>query len=128
MSQMEDENVIQDRLFEELPPDRMFYKIRDVAKILDVKTHVLRYWETEFPTLNPQKNKNGQRVYTKKDVEMAMEIKRLLHVEKYSIAGAKRLLKKKKSGGKEAAATALDAMKFAREELSGLLATLQTEI
>ncbi|MBF0292979.1 MAG: MerR family transcriptional regulator [Nitrospinae bacterium] len=125
---MEDENVIQDRLFEELPPDRMFYKIRDVAKILDVKTHVLRYWETEFPTLNPQKNKNGQRVYTKKDVEMAMEIKRLLHVEKYSIAGAKRLLKKKKGGGKETASLALDAMKSVREELSGLLATLQVEI
>lgn len=125
---MEDENVIQDRLFEELPPDRMFYKIRDVAKILDVKTHVLRYWETEFPTLNPQKNKNGQRVYTKKDVEMAMEIKRLLHVEKYSIAGAKRLLKKKKGIGKETASPALDALKSVREELSGLLATLQVGI
>lgn len=126
MSDMEDENVSQDRLFEDLPLDRMFYKIRDVANILDVKTHVLRYWETEFPTLNPQKNKNGQRVYTKKDVEMALEIKRLLHVEKYSIAGAKRLLKKKK-GGKEMG-PALDALRSAREELVGLLETLQTGI
>lgn len=124
---MEDENVSQDRLFDDLPLDRMFYKIRDVAKILDVKTHVLRYWETEFPTLNPQKNKNGQRVYTKKDVEMAMEIKRLLHVEKYSIAGAKRLLLKKKKGGKETG-PALDALRSAREELVGLLETLQTGI
>lgn len=128
MGEMEEENISQDRLFEDLPPDRMFYKIRDVAKILDVKTHVLRYWETEFPTLNPQKNKNGQRVYTKKDVEMAMEIKRLLHVEKYSIAGAKRLLKKKKGGGKETSSPALDAMRSAREELAGLLATLQEGI
>ena len=125
MSQMEDENVIQNRLFEDPQPDRMFYKIRDVAKILDVKTHVLRYWETEFPTLSPQKNKNGQRVYTKKDVEMAREIKRLLHVEKYSIAGAKRLLLKKKKGGKEASSPALDALRSAREELYGLLETLQ---
>jgi DNA-binding transcriptional MerR regulator len=127
MGDMEDENVSQDRLFDDLPLDRMFYKIRDVAKILDVKTHVLRYWETEFPTLNPQKNKNGQRVYTKKDVEMAMEIKRLLHVEKYSIAGAKRLLLKKKKGGKETG-PALDALRSAREELVGLLETLQTGI
>jgi DNA-binding transcriptional MerR regulator len=127
MNEMEDENVSQDRLFEDLPLDRMFYKIRDVAKILDVKTHVLRYWETEFPTLNPQKNKNGQRVYNKKDVEMAMEIKRLLHVEKYSIAGAKRLLKKKK-GGKEASSPALYALRYAREELCGLLETLQAGI
>lgn len=126
MSGMEENNVTQDRLFEELQPDRMFYKIRDVAKILDVKTHVLRYWETEFPTLNPQKNKNGQRVYTKKDVEMAMEIKRLLHVEKYSIAGARRLLKKKK-GGKETS-SALEALRSTREELASLLATLQMEV
>jgi len=126
---MEDENVSQDRLFEDLPLDRMFYKIRDVAKILDVKTHVLRYWETEFPTLNPQKNKNGQRVYTKKDVEMAMEIKRLLHVEKYSIAGAKRLLlKKKKGGGKEISSPALDVLRSAREDLVGLLVTLHAGI
>lgn len=125
---MEDEIANQDLLFEDLPPDRMFYKIRDVARILDVKTHVLRYWETEFPTLNPQKNKNGQRVYTKKDVEMAMEIKRLLHVEKYSIAGARQLLKKKKGGGKEASSNALDAMRSARDELAGLLATLQAGI
>lgn len=126
MSQMEEENVAQDRLFENPPADRMFYKIRDVAKILDVKPHVLRYWETEFPTLNPRKNKNGQRVYTKKDVEMAMEIKRLLHVEKYSIAGARRLLRKKK-GGKETV-SALDALRSARDELSGLLATLRAGI
>ena len=123
---MEEENLAQDRLFENLPADRMFYKIRDVAKILDVKPHVLRYWETEFPTLNPQKNKNGQRVYTRKDVEMAMEIKRLLHVEKYSIAGARRLLRKKK-GGKEAG-PALDVLRSTREELSGLLETLRAGI
>lgn len=123
---MEEESVVQDRLFENLPADRMFYKIRDVAKILDVKPHVLRYWETEFPTLNPQKNKNGQRVYTRKDVEMAMEIKRLLHVEKYSIAGARRLLRKKK-GGKETG-HALDVLRSTREELSGLLETLRAGI
>jgi DNA-binding transcriptional MerR regulator len=126
MSEMEEENAGQDRLFEDLPSDRMFYKIRDVSKILDVKPHVLRYWETEFPTLNPQKNKNGQRVYTRKDVEMAMEIKRLLHVEKYSIAGARRLLKKKK--GVKETGPALEALRSAREELSGLLETLQAGI
>lgn len=82
-------------------PDKMFYKIRDVAKIAGVKPHVLRYWESEFPTLKPQKNRNGQRIYTRKDIDVVLEIRQLLHGEKYSIAGARQLLKKKKGGGVE---------------------------
>jgi len=105
--------------------ERMFYKIRDVAKIAGVKPHVLRYWESEFPVLNPQKNRNGQRVYTKKDMELVLEIKRLLHDEKYSIAGARQAIKKKK-GGEEDSKSAL-ALKMARNELSGLLELLNKE-
>ncbi len=78
-------------------PEKMFFKIRDVAEIVDVKPHVLRYWESEFPTLHPKKNRNGQRIYTKADIEHALEIKRLLHVERYSIAGARQKMKKGKS-------------------------------
>ncbi|MBF0170743.1 MAG: MerR family transcriptional regulator [Nitrospinae bacterium] len=77
-------------------PEKMFYKIRDVARIVDVKPHVLRYWESEFPSLKPQKNRNGQRIYTRKDIDVALEIKQLLHIEKYSIAGARQFLKRRR--------------------------------
>lgn len=83
-------------------PGKMFYKIREVAGIVGVKPHVLRYWETEFPTLKPQKNRNGQRIYTQKDIECAQEIRQLLHVERFSIAGAKQRLRKKKKQGAKA--------------------------
>lgn len=83
-------------LLDSVIPDKMFYKIREVAKIADVKPHVLRYWESEFPSLKPQKNKNGQRVYSRKDIDLILEIRKLLHIEKYSIAGARQALKKKR--------------------------------
>ncbi len=77
-------------------PEKMFYKIRDVAGIVGVKPHVLRYWESEFASLSPKKNRSGQRIYTRKDIDNALEIKRLLHVERFSIAGARQSLKRKK--------------------------------
>jgi DNA-binding transcriptional MerR regulator len=77
-------------------PDKMFFKIREAAEIVGVKPHVLRYWETEFPQLSPQKNRNGQRVYTRKDIETALNIRNLLHVERFSIAGARARLRKKR--------------------------------
>jgi len=83
-------------------PDRMFFKIREVAGIVGVKPHVLRYWESEFPSLKPKKNKSGQRIYTRKDIDSALEIRRLLHVERFSIAGARQHLKKKKGQGPRA--------------------------
>ena len=105
-------------------PDKMFFKIRDVAKIVDVKPHVLRYWESEFPTLNPQKNRNGQRMYTRKDVEMAAEIRKLLHLERYSIAGAKQKLKKRKRV--ETHKTDIfDTLRVTKSELVGILDILK---
>jgi len=77
-------------------PDKMFFKIREAAAIVGVAPHVLRYWETEFPQLAPQKNRNGQRIYTRKDVEAALNIRNLLRVDRFSIAGAREKLKKKK--------------------------------
>jgi DNA-binding transcriptional MerR regulator len=73
----------------------MFFKIGEVSKILDVDPHVLRFWESEFKQLNPTKNKKGQRVYQKKDVETAILIKKLLYEEKFTIAGAKNQLRGK---------------------------------
>ncbi|MGK7346375.1 MAG: MerR family transcriptional regulator [Candidatus Nitrospinota bacterium M3_3B_026] len=106
-------------------PEKMFYKIRDVAKIADVKPHVLRYWESEFPQLSPHKNKNGQRVYTRKDIDIALEIKHLLYEEKYSIAGARKRLKKKKSAPRTTGA--MESVRQAREELAGLLDIMKKE-
>lgn len=81
-------------------PQKLFFRIGEVCDLIQVQPHVLRYWETEFPTLAPQKNRAGQRVYRRKDVEMVMRIRDLLYVEKFTIAGArKRLIEESKRGG-----------------------------
>ncbi len=71
-------------------PDKLFYKIGEVSKITGVETYVLRYWETEFPFLRPRKNRSGQRVYIKKDLEMIMQIKKMLYLERYTIEGVRK--------------------------------------
>src|ERR1044071_1703941 len=73
-------------------PEKLFFKIGEVCELAGVQAHVLRYWETEFPMLAPQKNRAGQRTYRRKDVEMALRIKELLYDEQYTIAGAKKKL------------------------------------
>jgi DNA-binding transcriptional MerR regulator len=73
-------------------PDKLFYKIGEVSRIVGVEPYVLRYWETEFPFLKPRKNRSGQRVYIKKDVEMLLAIKRLLYQERYTIEGVRKRL------------------------------------
>jgi len=73
-------------------PEKLFFKIGEVCDLAGVQAHVLRYWETEFPMLAPQKNRAGQRTYRRRDVEMALRIKELLYDEQYTIAGAKKRL------------------------------------
>jgi len=73
-------------------PDRLYFKIGDVARICAVKTYVLRFWETQFPQLNPNKSGTGQRLYRRRDVEMALEIKRLVHEEGFTLSGARQAL------------------------------------
>lgn len=73
-------------------PEKIFFRIGEVCDLIKVQPHVLRYWETEFPMLTPQKNRAGQRVYRRKDVEMVMRIRNLLYEEKFTIAGAKKKL------------------------------------
>jgi DNA-binding transcriptional MerR regulator len=70
--------------------ERLFYKIGEVSDVAGVEPHVLRYWESEFPFLKPRKNKTGQRIYTRKDLEMVLHIKTLLYKEKYTIAGVRK--------------------------------------
>jgi DNA-binding transcriptional MerR regulator len=73
-------------------PDKLFYKIGEVSRIVGVEPYVLRYWETEFHFLKPRKNKSGQRVYIKKDVELLLTIKKLLYQERYTIEGVRKRL------------------------------------
>ncbi len=71
---------------------KLFYKIGDICKICEIQPHVLRYWETEFTTLSPTKNRAGQRIYREKDLQVVETIKRLLYQEGYTISGANRKL------------------------------------
>ena len=80
-------------------PEKLFFKIGEVCELAGVQAHVLRYWESEFPMLAPQKNRAGQRVYRKRDVEMALRIKELLYEDQYTIAGAKKRLNNELRGG-----------------------------
>jgi DNA-binding transcriptional MerR regulator len=73
-------------------PEKLFFKIGEVCQLAGVQAHVLRYWESEFPMLAPQKNRAGQRTYRRRDVEMALRIRQLLYDEQYTIAGAKKKL------------------------------------
>jgi DNA-binding transcriptional MerR regulator len=73
-------------------PDKLFFKIGEVCELVGVQAHVLRYWETEFSMLQPQKNRSGQRTYRRRDVEMALRIRQLLYDEGFTIAGAKKRL------------------------------------
>lgn len=69
-----------------------FFKIGEVARLLGVKPHVLRYWESEFPSLKPRKNPSGQRLYARADIETLTEIRDLLYTECYTISGARQFL------------------------------------
>jgi DNA-binding transcriptional MerR regulator len=71
-------------------PDKLFYKIGEVSRIADVEPYVLRYWETEFSFLKPRKNKSGQRVYVRRDLELVLEIKKLLYDDRYTIEGVRK--------------------------------------
>ncbi|MFY9557463.1 MAG: MerR family transcriptional regulator [Blastocatellia bacterium] len=79
-------------------PEKLFFRIGEVCDLIKVQPHVLRYWETEFPMLAPQKNRAGQRVYRRKDVEMVLKIRDLLYEEKFTIAGAKKRLMEEARG------------------------------
>jgi DNA-binding transcriptional MerR regulator len=73
-------------------PDRLYFKIGDVAQICGLETYVLRFWETQFPQLKPNKSGTGQRLYRRREVELVLEIKRLVHEQGYTLAGARHAL------------------------------------
>lgn len=76
-----------------LPPVKLYYRIGEVAELVGVEPHVLRYWESEFPTIRPQKSRSGQRVYSRRDVDKLMRVKELLYAQRFTIAGARQRLR-----------------------------------
>src|SRR6476469_7392728 len=76
-------------------PEKLYYRIGEVASLVGVEPHVLRYWETEFRSIRPKKSARGQRVYSRRDVETLVRIKELLYNHGFTIAGAKRRLREK---------------------------------
>src|SRR5438093_9524724 len=73
-------------------PRKLFYKIGEVCQFTDTQPYVLRFWESEFPQLAPKKSRSGQRLYRRKDIDMVLEIKKLLYEEGFTIAGARKKL------------------------------------
>lgn len=105
-------------------PDKNFYKIGEVALITGLEPYVLRYWETEFKEIRPVRARSKQRLYRREDVDTILKIKRLLHEEKYTIAGAKRkLVEDKKSPPEPAEAAAPEG-----PPPRGLLAEIRAEL
>lgn len=74
-------------------PNKLYFRIGEVSKLIGVEPYVLRYWESEFPDIKPSKSKSGQRLYKRRDVEMLQKIKELLYEERYTINGARKRLK-----------------------------------
>jgi DNA-binding transcriptional MerR regulator len=103
-------------------PEKLFYKIGEVSNIAQVEPYVLRYWETEFPFLNPRKNKSGQRLYTRKNLELILQIKNLLYQEKYTIAGVK---KKFSQESQKKGSVSIETVEKIRKRLKDILKLLK---
>ena len=104
------------------------YKIGEVCKIADVQPYVLRYWETEFPALAPNKSGGGQRLYTRREIDVILRIKQLLYAEGFTIAGAKKKLEGELDAPQSAAPAAKDLSKAlldVKRELRGILDLLE---
>lgn len=118
-----------EKLLEEIRgiPNKMAFKIGDVADIIGIKQYVLRYWETEFDILRPKKASNNQRMYTRKDVENALLIRKLLHRDRFSIEGARNAMKELKAQVKKEKdiVQVYDRMESYRERVESLLGNIQ---
>ncbi len=106
-------------------PDKLFYKIGEVSRLTKVESYVLRYWESEFPFLRPRKNKSGQRVYVRKDLDLVLRIKELLYDHKYTIEGVRLRLGsegfREAKEEKEEAALSPGSLQYIRNRLREIL-------
>jgi len=111
-------------------PDKLYFRIGEVSKLARLKSYVLRFWETEFPMLKPTKSKSGHRLYRRRDVELVLEIKRLLYGKGFTISGARNYLAKDSHADLEQQRhlfpPALDAtqLRAIRHELQSILTML----
>ena len=108
----------------ELPDDERLYKIGEVCRMADVQPYVLRYWETEFPSLAPNKSGGGQRLYTRREIDIILRIKQLLYSEGFTIAGAKKRLEMDGSEGVVPSKDMNKALRQVKEELTAILKML----
>lgn len=102
-------------------PDKLFFRIGEVSRLTGVRPYVLRFWESEFPSLQPKKSGTGQRLYRKRDIQMVLRIKELLYRDRFTIAGAKRKLAEEGLGD----ANPLEVLRRVREGLEGIIRTLR---
>ena len=113
-------------------PVQEFFSIGEVCALTELKPHVLRYWESQFRFLHPAKNRSGNRVYQRREIELIMLVKHLLYTEKYTIEGARQKVDEQKKGGtlRAAARTALDVqtMESLEQELRTIVDTLDGRI
>jgi DNA-binding transcriptional MerR regulator len=112
-------------------PVQEFFSIGDVCTLTDLKPHVLRYWESQFKFLHPAKNRSGNRVYQRREIELIMLVKQLLYTEKYTIDGARQKIDEYRKSGelRSVARAALDsqAVETMESELRSILAILNGE-
>ncbi|MCH8012379.1 MAG: MerR family transcriptional regulator [Candidatus Marinimicrobia bacterium] len=111
---------------------KLYYSISEVSEIADLKQYVLRYWETEFPSLKPKKNKAGNRIYRQSDVDMVFKIKDLLYDQKFTIEGARQQLRNDKiqipkKGISDSKNQLKNLFHSIKEELRGILNTISQE-
>ena len=104
-------------------PDKLYFKIGEVADLVGVPPHVLRYWESEFRTIRPTKAASKHRLYRRKDVETLLEIKRLLHAERFTIEGARKRLRDKHKDAPEP-----DELPFSDRTYRGVLVQVRAEL
>ncbi len=101
-------------------PDRLYFRIGEVAELCDLPAYVLRFWETEFPQLKPTKSSTGQRMYRRSDVQNVLRIKKLLYEEGFTIAGARTQLKQEAKASRNQAALPFGTSRPPVEELRRL--------
>ena len=99
---------------------KLYYSIGQVSEMTELKQYVLRYWETEFPHLKPNKNSAGNRIYRQNDIDNLLEIKKLLHEEKFTIKGAKQYLKTHKDDKKAVQKTLNKVVPLSKDEIHTL--------
>lgn len=109
----------------EVADDRL-YKIGEVCRLADVQPYVLRYWETEFPSLAPNKSGGGQRLYTRREIDIILRIKQLLYSEGFTIAGAKKKLEVELTAPAVAGGSRDDVLQHVRAELRDILRLLSS--